>query len=95
MANEATEERGLPERLRAPNTSGQRGGKGRRGTPTQQRAPKARSEGAEGDPQEAQEGNPPQGGPIEPEGAPQRAQGVRGPNAGGTETSPPRTAARA
>ena len=48
-----------PERSRAPNASGRRGGEGRGGTPTQQRAPMARSEGAGGDPREHQQGTPP------------------------------------
>ena len=70
-----TEERGPPDRSRAPNTSGRRGEKGRWGTPTQQRAPMACSKGAEGGAREAQRENPPRGGLLEPEGGPQRAIG--------------------
>ena len=43
--NGETEERAPPERSRAPNVSGQQGGEGGGGSPTQQRAPMARSEG--------------------------------------------------
>ena len=75
-----TEEKGPPKRSRAPNASGRRGGEGRGGTPTQQRAPMACSKGAEGGAREAQRENPPRGGLLEPEGVPQRALGARGPN---------------
>ena len=88
-ADEAMAERGPPERPRALNASGLRGGEGRRGTPTQQRAPTACSEGEGGDPREDQRGNPPRGGPQDPEGGPQRAHGARGTHAGKTATRRP------
>ena len=49
LTNRQTEERAPPERSRAPNASGRQGGEGRRGSPSQQRAPMAHIEGAVGD----------------------------------------------
>ena len=62
FANDVTEEIPTPKRSRAPNASGRRGGEGRGGTPTQQCAPMARSNGAGRDPREAQRGKPLRGG---------------------------------
>ena len=89
MANEATEERVPPEWSRAPYASGRRGGERRGRTLTQQCTPMVRSEGAGGDPREAQRGNPPRGGPLKPEWGPPARSWSAGPNTGRTATRTP------
>ena len=49
MADKVMTERAPPERPRALNASGQEGGDGREGTPTQRRETMARSKGEGGD----------------------------------------------
>ena len=88
-AEEATEERGPPEKLCTPNASGRRGGEGRGGTPTQQRAPMALSDGAGWDPREAQRDS------MNQRGAPSELLERGGPTEDEQQRAPPRTAARA
>ena len=80
-----TEEIPPPERSHAPNASGRKGGEGRGGTPTQQRAPMARSEGSGGDPQEHRRENPQRGEHQDTEGGSKQALRAREPDGGQTE----------
>ena len=95
-ADEAMAERLPPECLRALNVSGQRGGEGRGRTPTQQRAPMACSKGEEGDPKEAQRGNPLARGATRTGWGPTaRAWSAGAQHRRDGNKAPPRTAARA
>ena len=68
-ADEAMTERPSPEWPRVLNASGREVEEWRGGNPTQRRKIMAHSEG-EGDTREDRRGNPPRGGPPEPEGVP-------------------------